>query len=148
MWEAAKERVQQKKLVVSFSFPHTAGSAANMANLKQVSLVALGEGAHRFMGLALNVCVGMPSTPFHCCNELVINSRSQHSTFQLMYSSLKKFQNAPKPSEHPPIRGKTIKTFRWDCCCTMQMQYMTNLKVSADLFFAEIDAKKEALLPF
>ncbi|CAM9685760.1 unnamed protein product [Ascophyllum nodosum] len=37
VWEAAKERVQQKKLVVSFSFPHTAGSAANMANLKQAS---------------------------------------------------------------------------------------------------------------
>ena len=27
---------------------------------------------------------------------------------------LKKNQNAPRPSEHPPLRGKNVKTFRWD----------------------------------
>ena len=27
---------------------------------------------------------------------------------------LKKNQNAPRPSEHPPVRGKNVKTFRWD----------------------------------
>ena len=28
---------------------------------------------------------------------------------------LKKNQNnTPRPSEHPPVRGKTVKTFRWD----------------------------------
>ena len=26
----------------------------------------------------------------------------------------KKNQNAPRPSEHPPVRGKNVKTFRWD----------------------------------
>ena len=31
---------------------------------------------------------------------------------QLFY--LKKNQNAPRPSEHPPVRGGEIKTFRWD----------------------------------
>ena len=25
---------------------------------------------------------------------------------------LKKNQNAPRPSEHPPVRGKNVKTFR------------------------------------
>ena len=27
---------------------------------------------------------------------------------------LKKNQNAPRPSEHLPVRGKNVKTFRWD----------------------------------
>ena len=27
---------------------------------------------------------------------------------------LKKNLNAPRPSEHPPVRGKNVKTFRWD----------------------------------
>ena len=27
---------------------------------------------------------------------------------------LKKNQNAPRPSEHPPVRGENVKTFRWD----------------------------------
>ena len=26
----------------------------------------------------------------------------------------KKQQNAPRPSEHPPVRGGKVKTFRWD----------------------------------
>ena len=26
----------------------------------------------------------------------------------------KKNQDAPRPSEHPPVRGKNVKTFRWD----------------------------------
>ena len=26
----------------------------------------------------------------------------------------KKNQNAPRPSEHPPVREKNVKTFRWD----------------------------------
>ena len=32
-----------------------------------------------------------------------------------MYCCLKKNQNAPRPSEHPPVRrGGNVKTFRWD----------------------------------
>ena len=27
---------------------------------------------------------------------------------------LKKNLNASRPSEHPPVRGKNVKTFRWD----------------------------------
>ena len=27
---------------------------------------------------------------------------------------LKKNLNAPRPSDHPPVRGKNVKTFRWD----------------------------------
>ena len=27
---------------------------------------------------------------------------------------LKKKLNAPRPSEHPPVRGENVKTFRWD----------------------------------
>ena len=29
-------------------------------------------------------------------------------------SYLKKNQNAPRPSEHPPVMGENVKTFRWD----------------------------------
>ena len=36
---------------------------------------------------------------------------------------LKKNQNAPRPSEHPPVRGKkNVKTFRWD----LRLQINTN----------------------
>ena len=27
---------------------------------------------------------------------------------------LQKNQNAARPSEHPPVRGENVKTFRWD----------------------------------
>ena len=27
---------------------------------------------------------------------------------------LKKNLNASRPSEHPPVRGENVKTFRWD----------------------------------
>ena len=30
---------------------------------------------------------------------------------------LKKNLNASRPSEHPPVRGKSVKTFRWDRPC-------------------------------
>ena len=26
----------------------------------------------------------------------------------------KENRNAPRPSEHPPVRGGDVKTFRWD----------------------------------
>ena len=32
----------------------------------------------------------------------------------VIVSGLKKNQDAPRPSEHPPVRGKNVKTFRWD----------------------------------
>ena len=33
----------------------------------------------------------------------------------LLFCFLKKNQNAPRPSEHPPVRGKNnVKTFGWD----------------------------------
>ena len=28
--------------------------------------------------------------------------------------SLKNNLNAPRPSEHPPVRGENVKTFSWD----------------------------------
>ena len=34
---------------------------------------------------------------------------------------LEKNLNASRPSEHPPVRGENVKTFRWDhrCCDTL-----------------------------
>ena len=37
---------------------------------------------------------------------------------------LKKNQNAPRPSEHPPLRGKNVKTFRWDHRLQIQNLFM------------------------
>ena len=38
---------------------------------------------------------------------------------------LKKNQNASRPSEHPPVRGKNVKTFRWDHRLQRQNLFMT-----------------------
>ena len=32
----------------------------------------------------------------------------------LLSGFLKKHLNASRPSEHPPVRGENVKTFRWD----------------------------------
>ena len=39
---------------------------------------------------------------------------------------LKKNQNAARPSEHPPVREKNVKTFRWD----HRLQIIQNLFVA------------------
>ena len=44
---------------------------------------------------------------------------------------LKKNQNAPRPSEHPPVRGGgDVKTFRWDQRLQIQNLYKTFKRVS------------------
>ena len=40
--------------------------------------------------------------------------RSSTTVFFKALCSLKKHLNASRPSEHPPVRGKNVKTFRWD----------------------------------
>ena len=37
---------------------------------------------------------------------------------------LKKKQNAPRPSEHPPVRRENVKTFRWDHRLHIQNLFM------------------------
>ena len=39
---------------------------------------------------------------------------------------LKENQNAPRLSEHPPVRGKNVKTFRWD----HRLQIIQNLSMA------------------
>ena len=41
---------------------------------------------------------------------------------------LKKNQNAPRPSEHPPVRGENVKTFRWDHRLQIQNLFMALFK--------------------
>ena len=36
----------------------------------------------------------------------------------------KKNLNAPRPSEHPPVRGKNVKMFRWDHRLQIQNLFM------------------------
>ena len=43
----------------------------------------------------------------------LVASIVNHRFFQTL-CSLKKHLNASTPSEHPPVRGKNVKTFRWD----------------------------------
>ena len=38
-------------------------------------------------------------------------------------SSLYKNLNAARPSEHPPVRGGNVKTFRWDHRCKYKTYY-------------------------
>ena len=42
---------------------------------------------------------------------------------------LKRNQNAPGPSEHPPVRGKNVKTFRWDHRLQIQNLFMAFKRV-------------------
>ena len=37
---------------------------------------------------------------------------------------LKKNQNTPRPSEHPPVREENVKTFRWDQRLQIQNLFM------------------------
>ena len=46
---------------------------------------------------------------------MVVNLGQQHNVGEkpaVMFVFLNKKQNAPRPSEHPPVRGKNVKTFR------------------------------------
>ena len=40
-----------------------------------------------------------------------------------------KNQNAPRPSEHPPVRGKNVKAFRWDHRLQKQNLFMAFKRV-------------------
>ena len=57
------------------------------------------------------------------------------SLLHVLYSScfyiliLKKNQNTPRPSEHPPVRGENIKTFRWDHRLQIQNLFMAFKRV-------------------
>ena len=42
----------------------------------------------------------------------------------IRYFFLKRNQNAPRPSEHPPVRGENVKTFRWDHKLRIQNLFM------------------------
>ena len=51
------------------------------------------------------------------CKFSTLTTRQPMVEFYLLTfpSYLKKNQNAPRPSEHPPVMGeKNVKTFRWD----------------------------------
>ena len=47
---------------------------------------------------------------------------------------LKKNLNASRPSEHPPVRGENVKTFRWDHRLPRQNLFMAFIIPSVFLF--------------
>ena len=47
----------------------------------------------------------------------------------VLYYYLKKNLNASRPSEHPPVRGKNVKTFRWDRRLQIQNLFMAFKRV-------------------
>ena len=59
-------------------------------------------------------------TPAGTSNELDVRNKweeNTHNTYTCQKKNvcLKKNQNAPRSSEHPPVRvGGNVKTFRWD----------------------------------
>ena len=46
-----------------------------------------------------------------------------------VYGTLKKNQNAPRPPEHPPVRGGNAKTFRWNHRLQIQNLFMAFKRV-------------------
>ena len=50
----------------------------------------------------------------HHVSSVLYRTVSYLAVSVVFYSILKKNQNASRLSEHPPVRGKNVKTFRWD----------------------------------
>ena len=50
-------------------------------------------------------------------------------TKQVGSTLFKENQNAPRPSEHPPVRGGNVKTFRWDQRLQIQNLFMAFKRV-------------------
>ena len=42
-------------------------------------------------------------------------------------------ENAPRPSEHPPVRGENVKTFRWDHRLQIQNLFMAFKRVRSPM---------------
>ena len=61
-----------------------------------------------------------------CWDLLYLERTLRLSLLIPINSCLKKNQNAPRPSEHPPVRGKNAKTFRWDSvyCLPTRKNYL------------------------
>ena len=57
---------------------------------------------------------------------IVVDFAANHPTDK---SSFKKNMNASRPSEHPPVRGENVKTFRWG----HRLQVQKLFPVAADL---------------
>ena len=43
-----------------------------------------------------------------------MSHRGRNPKIYYYINCLKKNLNASRPSEHPPVRGENVKTFRWD----------------------------------
>ena len=81
-----------------------------------------------------------PVDPYSCymCDHIYIhsdyheipdpNSRLSLGP-QFCRCCLKKNQNAPRPSEHPPVGGKNVETFRWDHRLHIQNLFMAFKRV-------------------
>ena len=52
-----------------------------------------------------------PSTLVPLPSSLCMASTAYVLSFRMVFE---KKLNASRPSEHPPVRGKNVKTFRWD----------------------------------
>ena len=60
-----------------------------------------------------------------CVRIQSINKKNVHFLrFTTSPYFLKKNLNASKPSEHPPVRGENVKTFRWDHRLQIQNLFM------------------------
>ena len=55
--------------------------------------------------------------------EVVLHS-IMLNIYLVLFFFFKKNQNAPIPSEHPPVRRKNVKTFRWDQRLQIQNLFM------------------------
>ena len=71
----------------------------------------------------------MGSTCVNSAGYVRTHSTKFHNNVLLLLF-LKKKQNAPRPSEHPPVKGgKNVKTFRWDHRLQIQNLFMTFKRV-------------------
>ena len=62
--------------------------------------------------------------------------RSEFFLTELLHAkgTLEKNLNAFTPSEHPPVRGKNVETFRWDHRLQRQNIYMAFIPLRRNMF--------------
>ena len=80
--------------------------------LRLLILILLLSGEYWCFGSSGLSCRYVPGHPLRSSS----NPQPKHfaSILYFSHSYLKKNLNAPRPSEHPPVGGKNVKTFGWD----------------------------------
>ena len=97
---------------MAFTGQAPAGTGRVVLKVVQVTDVVL-SGSLTIRPIA-NFCVPLSSHTQNLYTILKGGLDAFRFSFKQAVDYSKKNLNAPRPSEHPPVRGENVKTFRWD----------------------------------